>query len=230
MYVGPIKSSFPEDISVEDLEKHFLKYKAYILHVKLNTGSTTRCGFITFACREIAEAVKKEFRCTSIRGCLIQLTQCAITSHLNPVMVTERWKISQQLFRFINNHYNKQIEIFNKNGGAFVYQNGSNSCAIISCAERDLLTQFFGGIHKKYTQKSIQFEPSTWFRANDVVRTKHKCSILAKAESLFGDATNCDIIVQRDKHATLLVGTCEGVAATHMWLLDQLKEDLEVER
>ena len=99
MYVGPIKSSFPENISVEDLEKHFSKYKAYILDVKLNTGSMTWCGFITFACHEIAETVKNEFRSTSIHGCLIQLTQCATsTPHPNLPMVTGRWKISRKLF------------------------------------------------------------------------------------------------------------------------------------
>ena len=54
--------------------------------------------------------------------------------------------------------------------------------------------------------------------------------MLDKAESSYDVENDVCIVPQKDQHAILFVGTHEGVAGAHTWLMSQLNRELEVER
>ena len=145
-----------------------------------------------------------------------------------PLLHIEERKISSALFEFITKNSHSQIKAFEEKGGVFKYQEPKR-CALISAPGENVAIEFLLQVFNRYTEKGFDFKHSQW---NQLMLNADKCtpSLLNRAGSKFRAEGDAHIIPQIDKHEILFVGTCEGVARTSSWLMDQLTREFEIER
>ena len=145
-----------------------------------------------------------------------------------PLLRVEERKISSALFEFITKNSHAQIKTFEEKGGVFKYQE-PNHCVLISAPEEIVATEFLLQVFNGYTEKVFHFKPSQWNQLT-LNADKYTPSLLNRAGSKFRAEVDAHIIPQIDKHEILFIGTCEGVARTSSWLMDQLTREFGIER
>ena len=168
--------------------------------------------------------VIKQLNEKEVYGCKLRVYATDKKPHLH---IEER-KISSVLFEFITKNSHSQIKTFEEKGGIFKYQEPKH-CALISAPGENITTEFLLHVFNRYTEKAFDFKPRQWYQLT-LNADKYTPSLLNRAGSKFRAEVDAHIIPQIDKHEIFFVGTCEGVARTSSWLMDQLTREFGIER
>ena len=168
--------------------------------------------------------VIKQLNEKEVYGCKLRV----YATDKKPLLHIEERKISSALFEFITKNSHSQIKMFEEKGGVFKYQEPKR-CALISAPGENVTTEFLLYVFNRYTEKAFDFKPSQWNQLT-LNADKYTPSLLNRAGSKFRAEVDAHVIPQIDKHEILFVGTCEGVARTSSWLMDQLTREFGIER